>query len=63
MIKLIQLCIKISDCPYFEQIVCPAYPAELQLYRANSVTEAPVLGLNKSLSNSIVSSKFYEKII
>ena len=35
------------------------YPTELQLNKANSSdTEAPVLDLNLSITNGIVSSKF-----
>ena len=38
------------------------YPAELQLNKANSSdTEAPFLYLNLSISNSTVSTKFYDK--
>ena len=40
------------------------YPTELQLNQANSsdtITEAPFLDLNLSISNGIVSSKIYEK--
>ena len=50
------------DNPYFEQIVGQIYPVELQLNKANSsVTEAPYLGLNLSITNGIVSSKIYDK--
>ena len=38
------------------------YPIELQLNKANSSgTEAPILDLNLSLTNGIVSSKIYDK--
>ena len=38
------------------------YPAELQLNKANSsVTEAPFLDLNLSISNGTVSTKIYDK--
>ena len=38
------------------------YPTELQLNKANSsYTEAPILDLNLSIENSIVSSKVYNK--
>ena len=38
------------------------YPTELQLNKANSSdTEAPVLDLNLSITNGIVSSKIYDK--
>ena len=38
------------------------YPTELQLNEANSSdTEAPFLDLNLSITNSIVSSKFFDK--
>ena len=38
------------------------YPTELQLNKANSSdTEAPFLDLNLSITNSIVSSKIYDK--
>ena len=44
--------------------VSPAriYPTELQLNKANfSDTEAPILDLNLSITNGIVSSKIYDK--
>ena len=48
--------------PYFEQMVGQIYPTELQLNKANSSdTEAPFLDLNLSITNSIVSSKIYDK--
>ena len=38
------------------------YPTQLQLSRANSSdTEAPLLDLNLSITNGIVSSKIYDK--
>ena len=38
-------------------------PPELQLNKANSSnTEAPLLDLNLSITNGIVSSKFYDKL-
>ena len=38
------------------------YPVELQLNKTNSSdTEAPFLDLNLSITNSIVSSKIYDK--
>ena len=38
------------------------YPAEIQLNKDNSSdTEAPFLDLNLSITNGIVSSKFYDK--
>ena len=38
------------------------YPTELQLNKANSSdTEAPLLDLNLSIANGIVSSKIYDK--
>ena len=50
------------DNPYFEQMVGQIYPTELQLNKANSSdTEAPFLDLNLSITNGIVSSKFYDK--
>ena len=50
------------DNPYFEQMVRQIYPTELQLNKANSSdTEAPVLDLNFSITNGIVSSKIYDK--
>ena len=49
------------DNNYFEQMVCQIYPTELQLNKANSSdTEAALLDLNLSITNGIVSSKFYE---
>ena len=48
--------------PYFEQMVGQIYPTELQLNKANSSdTEAPLLDLNLSITNGIVSSKIYDK--
>ena len=50
------------DNPYFEQMVGQIYPTELQLNKANSSdTEAPFLDLDLSITNSIVSSKIYDK--
>ena len=50
------------DNPYLEQMVGHIYPTELQLKKANSSdTEAPFLDLNLSITNGIVSSKFYDK--
>ena len=50
------------DIPYFEQMVDQIYPTELQLNTANSSdTEAPFLDLNLSITNSIFSSKIYDK--
>ena len=44
------------DIPYFEQMVCQIYPAELQLNKVNSSgTEAPFLDFDSSLTNGIVS--------
>ena len=50
------------DDPYFEQMVGQIYPTILQLNKANSSdSEAPVLDLNLSITNGIVSSKIYDK--
>ena len=50
------------DNPYFEQRVCQIYPTKLQLNNANSSdTEAPILDLNLSITNGIVSSRIYNK--
>ena len=50
------------DNPYFQQMVGQIYPTELQLNKANSFdTEAPVLDLNLSITNGIVSSIIYDK--
>ena len=50
------------DNPYFEQMVGQIYLTELQLNKANSSdTEAPLLDLNLSITNGIVSSKIYDK--
>ena len=44
------------NIPYFEQMACQIYPAELQLHKANSSgTEAPFLDFDSSLTNGIVS--------
>ena len=52
------------DNPYFQQMVSQIYPAELQLNKANSSdTGAPFLDLdldlNFTITNGIVSFKFY----
>ena len=45
------------DNPYFEQTVGQIYPTALQLNKANSSdSEAPLLKLNLSITNGIVSS-------
>ena len=50
------------DNPYFVQMVGKIYPTELQLNKANSsITEAPFLDLNLSITNGIVSSKICDK--
>ena len=50
------------DNPYFEQMVGQIYPTKLQLNKTNaSDTKAPVLDLNLSITNGIVSSKIYDK--
>ena len=50
------------NVPYFEQMVGQIYPTELLLNKANpSDTEAPLLALNLSITNGIVSSKIYDK--
>ena len=47
---------------FFEQMVGPIYPTEPQLNNANSSDiEAPILDLNLSITNGIVSSKSYDK--
>ena len=50
------------DNIYFEEMVNRIYPAELHLDKANSsVTEAPFLDLNLSISKGRVSIKIYDK--
>ena len=50
------------DNPYFEQMVDQIYPTELQLNKTNSSdTEPPFLDLKLSITDSIVSSKIYDK--
>ena len=47
---------------HFEQMVDRIYSAELRLNKANSSDiEAPVLDLNLSISNGIISTKIYDK--
>ena len=47
---------------YFDDMVSQIYPSELQLNKANSSdTEAAFLDLLLSISNDIVSTKFYDK--
>ena len=46
------------DNPYFDQMASQIYPNELQINKANSSdTEAPLLDLDLSITNDIVSSK------
>ena len=50
------------DNPYFEQMLGQIYPTEIKLNKATSSdTEPPVLDLNLSITNGIVSSKIYDK--
>ena len=50
------------DNPYFEQMVSQIYPTELQLNKASSSdTESPLMALDLSITNGIVSSKIYYK--
>ena len=50
------------DNPYFEGMVNPIYPPELQLNKGNtSDTEASFLDLNLCISNGFVLSKIYYK--
>ena len=50
-----------SDNPYFAQMLSQNNPTELQLNKANPPgTEAPVWGLDLSISNGIVSTKIYD---
>ena len=50
------------DSIYFDQMVDPIYPTELQLNWVNSSdTEAPFLDLNLCISNGTVSTKIYDK--
>ena len=54
------------DNTYFEQMVSPIYPSELQLNISNSIdTESPIFGLglvlDLSIINGIVSSQIYDK--
>ena len=48
---------------YFDNIVGQIYPSELQLNEANTAnTEASFLDLHLSVSNDIVSTRFYDKL-
>ena len=50
------------DNPYIEPMVDQIYPTELWLNKANSFdNEVPFLDLNLSITNGIVSSKYYDK--
>ena len=50
------------DNPYFSQMVSQIYSTELQLNKANrSDTEAPLMDLDLSITNGIVSTKNYDK--
>ena len=50
------------DNIYFDQMVNPIYPTELQSNKANSSdTEASFLDLNLCISNGTVSTKIYDK--
>ena len=47
---------------YIDNMVSQIYPSELQLNKANTIdTEAACLDLHLSISNDIVSTKFYDK--
>ena len=47
---------------YFDNMVSQIYPSELKLNKTNtSDTEAAFLDLHLSISNDIVSTKFYDK--
>ena len=51
-----------TDNIYFELMVSPIHPPELQINKANSSdTEAPILDLNLSISNGIDFTKIYDK--
>ena len=51
------------DNIYFDQIVEPIYPTELQLNRTNSSNiEAPFLDLNLCISNDTVFTKIYDTV-
>ena len=53
--------LKIAN-PYFEHMVGPIYPTELQFNKENSSdTAAPFLDLDLSMTNDIVPSKTYDK--
>ena len=51
------------DTPYFEHMGSQIYPTEFQLNKANSsdTETTPFLALDLSITNDIVSSKFYDK--
>ena len=50
------------DNTFFDDMVNPIYPSELQLNQANaSGTEAPFLDLYLTFSDGFVSSKIYDK--
>ena len=50
------------DNPYFKQMVGQISPNELQLSKANAFDiDTPVLELDSSITNDIVSSKIYDK--
>ena len=47
---------------YFDNMISQIYPSELQLNKANtSDTTAAFLDLHMSISNDVVSTKFYDK--
>ena len=51
-----------TDNTYFDGMVKPFYPSELQLNKDNSSdTEAPFLDLHFTISNGFVSTKMYDK--
>ena len=50
------------DNPYFEGMVNPIYPPELQLNKTNTTdTETPFLDLHLPIANGFDSSKIYDK--
>ena len=46
---------------YFDNMASYIYPSELQLNKANTVTEAAFLDLHLSIYNDIVPTKIYDK--
>ena len=61
-ISWIEIAMRKQKLSFYSDLVVDTYPTELKFNKANSSgTEAPLLNLNLSITNGIVSSKIYDK--